>query len=568
MRLRNFICVLTYFLFLATPVFSQKFIISCENPSPKTYEPVQISFGFVNMKASAISFPKIDGLRILSGPSQYTNSTNINGKSSSSTEMVYEVMFTKPGKVVFPKFYAKHGNNKIASNVLTFDVRKGRSPFPPGYEGKEGLVVLRESKKTAYLGECISIDLLLYSIANSVSITGAELPEFNDGWVQDIKGPKNEKFVLDNYKGKPYFKFDYAKIWLVPVKTGTITYDPVRVIFTIYVRLGNAVEEDFFGVRRDELSLPFDIESNPAVFEIKELPVEDKPRDFVNAIGSFTSSIAVDKNTAKVNEPIRLKLKVSGNGNFPIMGAPPLYLPEGFESFEPKVKDNFKVQSDGISGTREFEYYIVPKREGEFTIGPVTFSFFQPDKNSYAEIKSDSFNVSVKGFMTDTTGKAGLPPTGIFNQERPFKLSEPFFGNPVYYILLGLPFLVAVIFFVFRNRLFFRKPDAEEKNMKAAESRAVKLLNELKPVLGHQHPSESIVRLSNIFIGYLSDKLAIPRNQVSRAVVMDKLTDPVAGTTIKLIYDEIDMAKFSPNPGDMVKPLFDKIEELIKLMSR
>lgn len=549
-------------------IVAQKFIVSVDNANPKTYVPVQLSFNFVNMKASKVSLPKLEGMRILNGPHQYTSSSTINGVTTGSNEVVYEIMFTKPGKYVFPRMYAKNGNSKVASNVLSVSVGQGKSPFPPGYEGKEGLVVLKESKKTAYLGECISIDLILYSISNSVSITGAELPEFNDGWVQDVKGPQNEKFVLDRYNGKSYFKFDYAKIWLVPFKTGKVVYDPVRVIFNLYVRIKSEQANNIYNQSYDELQLPFDIESNEASFEITDLPSNGKPVDFVNAIGDYTAKFSIDKSMAKVNESIRLKLNISGTGNFPVLAAPTMFLDEGFETFEPKVKDNYKVKSDGITGSKEFEYYIVPRKEGDFFIGPVKFSFFDPKQKTYKTILSDSFKVNIHGFIADTTTNVSVLKDGIYNNNKPYKLVDPFFGRPLYYILLGIPFILGVGFIVFRKRIFFSQPDIHQLNFKNAEMNAKRQMAEIKSGLNNTHSDELISSLSNVFLGYLAHKLGVVQNEISRSFIRDKITYiPIRGK-IESIYDELDLFKFSPSTVDNAKSLIDKIEGLIDLISK
>ncbi len=555
-----------FFFIFFTFIFSglgQKFSVSVSPETPKTYETAHLVFSFINMNSSPIQMPQVDGMKVLNGPNVFENSYTVNGKTEGETKIVYAVMFTKVGKVDFPSMTVNEGGKKIKSNPLSISVTKGVNPFPSGYEGKEAVVVLKESKKEAYLGECVSIDLIIYAFTNNIEVNGVDLPTFNDGWVQDIKGRADDRLVEDRYNGKKYFRLNKAKIWLVPIKTGEVIYDAARVVFNVYTRL----PENNQGYQ-EEMQMPFDLKTNKAMFTIKELPEEKKPESFVNAIGRYNTTVSIDKTQAKANEPIKVKYTISGSGNFPILDGPPLNLPDHFETFEPKVKNKFQVLQDGITGEKEFEYYIMPRKEGDYQLGPFAFSYFDVETKKYVEIRSDSFQVSIKGMIVDTTSGTVIVNKGIFTGEKVYKRSDPFFGHPLYYALLILPFLAGLGMIFFRKKIFFTKRDDTEKKMNKAEDHANKELVKVRSILDKGQAAEALTAMTLLFYQYISDKYKTTKNEITRANLQNWLPDPNTKIQVLKIMDQLDQFRFAPAAQSDVESLYNHLKNLIDEMGK
>jgi hypothetical protein len=55
-----------------------------------------------------------------------------------------------------------------------------------------------------------------------------------------------------------------------------------------------------------------------------------------------------------------------------------LNLPGDFESYDPKIDDKITVNGAGMSGSRTFQYLLIPRHEGNYDIGALTFSYFDP----------------------------------------------------------------------------------------------------------------------------------------------------------------------------------------------
>ena len=87
-------------------------------------------------------------------------------------------------------------------------------------------------------------------------------------------------------------------------------------------------------------------------------------------------STSVDKKTTRTNEPLSLKVTLSGTGNIKLLEAPTLELPPDFEQYTPKVTETINRSQGRISGSKTFEYLMIPRYPGLKVIKPVTMSYF------------------------------------------------------------------------------------------------------------------------------------------------------------------------------------------------
>ncbi len=92
---------------------------------------------------------------------------------------------------------------------------------------------------------------------------------------------------------------------------------------------------------------------------------------------------SVNKDSVNVNDAINLKLTVSGTGNLKLAESPSLKLSPDIETYDPKITDNFKSSAAGTTGQRTFEFLLIPRHYGDYTIPPVTYSYFNTSTGNY-----------------------------------------------------------------------------------------------------------------------------------------------------------------------------------------
>ena len=495
--------------------------------------------------------PPLKNMTVVGGPSQMNGSSTINGVTTTTSQLTYEVIFTTPGDYTIPSSTVVVKGKKYSSPPVNVKVIKGNSApiIPAVYKDKEVILRSQATGNKVYLGQPIAIDLLAYSFTMNLGLTDIKLPSFDGGWAKDAENVPEERMKASTYEGIPYYKGLMRRVWMIPGVVGQIEYKPVDATFVAAVKDPKAGYMEF----------NYQVKSNAIQFEVLALPVEKKPVSFVNAVGEFTWTVTINKLSAKANEPVKCIVNVEGSGNLPTLEAPVLNVPAEFEVFEPKVTNSFKTEMNGITGNKQFEYLIMPREEGTYTLGAFEFSYFNPSSKKYITLQSDSFNVKIEGVIKDTTKTNSNINEGKFDGKAPYKPGATFFGTVVYYILLGLPFIMALLMIFFRKKIFFTKKDPTVKLSKLAENKAYKLLEETLSKSG----KDAVSALSGAFFQYIGDKFSLAKNDITRANLKQYITDPSLENKGILIMDQLDQFRFAPAAESDIQSLHSTIKNFV-----
>jgi hypothetical protein len=537
-------------------VFAQKFQVAVSTTRAEVNQRITVQYQFDGGNLPNDVLPKVKNMLVVGGPSVMSGSNTINGVTTNTSQLTYEILFTQAGTFTIPASSVKTKNGKFTCSPITITVVKGRNSkpiFPAGYEGRELFIEMVALKKNVFIGEPIAIDMVVYSIFTNLNIAGVDYPTFDGGWTQDATDAFDGQLTPTSYKGKPYYKTTIRRVWMIPSITGEVEFKPVNAVFQAVVNDPHA----------GNLQFTYNSKSDPVKFNVVDVPSEKRPVSFLNAMGNFKWNVRFDKKSAKANEPVKATITINGTGNLPTLDAPVLDLGDDFEVFEPKVKNNHKVEIKGINGSKEFEYLIMPRKEGNYVLGPFEFSYFNPETKKFTTLVSDSFDLQIKGIIADTTTTNKKINNGKFDIDKPYKKSDPFFGNPFYYLLLALPFLAGLGMIFFRKRLFFVKKDESIKNLKLAEEKAGKGIIEAGKLLSQQNTSGALTQMSGVFFQYISDKFKTTKNEITRANLDKWLTEPGLKQKATKIMDQLDQFRFAPAAQSDLTHLLNDIKTFI-----
>jgi hypothetical protein len=96
-------------------------------------------------------------------------------------------------------------------------------------------------------------------------------------------------------------------------------------------------------------------------------------------------------------------VKIEGSGNISNIETPKVPLPDGFELYETKSQTKGKAGS----GEKVFQYLLIPRKAGDFTLPGIELGFFDPKKGEYVARRTDPINIHVN---EGDPGAEGLPP--------------------------------------------------------------------------------------------------------------------------------------------------------------
>lgn len=584
----NILTLLALLLFGYSFAQDVTFTAASSHSAVKTGDRFKIQFS-TNAEISNFKAPNLSKFRVLSGPNQSTQMSWVNGKTSSSISYTYIVMAAKEGDFTISPATAVFNGKPIKTNSLKIKVGKGvqvqqGGGQSSGSQTKSGGTASDElfirstvNRRKVYQGEQI---IATYKLYTRVGLAGNELvknADLNGFWSQEIDFGESvwTKEIIGGYR---YSVAKIREIVLFPQRSGKLEIDPLEMKFTVQKRVqggGQSVFDQFFG--RVE-NVEYSLKSKPIKITVLPHPV-NAPVDFTNAVGNLNMVVDVSTNEIKANEAINIKIKVSGKGNLPLIDIPTISFPSDFETYDPKINDNIKTTTAGVSGSKEFDYLIIPRHAGKFKLDPVVFSYFDPSSKKYKTITSKPIEINVlkaDGSASDnvvySSNKEDIKVLGNdiryihTNNIELSNANENFYGSWKFYLLFILAPLLFVFIYIFRNKIRVANNDVAGMRKKKAGKIAAKFLKSAKESLEANNKSAFYEDISKALFGYIGNKLNISVAELNQNNIKEKLTAiDVSEQTIQALIDTIelcDMARFAP-VSISEQEVYDKAETII-----
>ncbi|MCX6224312.1 MAG: BatD family protein [Bacteroidia bacterium] len=531
----------------------------------------------INAKAEGFTGPKIEGF-LFSGPMLSTSMSTqiINNQVSQSVSYTYNynIQSTQEGVFNIPSASAVVKGKTYSSDPVKIEVVKGNQDKQQG--GQSGtssdgvnpddlFVKIEVDRNQVYKGEQIFATIKIFTRVTLARFGEIKMPAFGGFWTQDI--PTSEQVSLErtNYNSKIYNVGIIRRTILVPQKTGKITIEPFEIECFVNVQRKSQRSpfDDFFGsyetVTKRVKSLPVDI-------TVKPFP-DNQPAGFNGAVGKFTITAGIDKHEVKTNEAVALKVTVKGNGNLKLIELPAFRFPADLEVYDPKITDNIDAGSNGITGSKTFEYLIIPRHAGSFEIPSWNFSYFDPTAGSFKTFTSDIMRINVtkgendsEATIVSTPGKEDIRVIGqdirfIKTGKPSFKVrGEHFFASAGFTFSFVILFLLFVVFIFFFRSRFKNLADVEGSRFRKANTISRKRLALARKYLESSSRDECLEALTRALWGYVSDKFNIDFSNLNRDNIRELLLNRgVDEETIKNLIETIDNAeflRFAPGKAD------------------
>jgi BatD DUF11 like domain len=426
-RIRN-----TLLAALGLGVFSAAMAFADDPLVYATIQPAQIQLGesarftITNLGdgTNPITMPVVSGLKF-----EIIERTRevqlINGTTLPSTSVVMRVTPQIAGIFTIPAVTPKAQPLVLQVNAASSGTNIPRptgpaAPLPPPiFSGasvpkgvrltEDGSAYVRLSipKREVYVGESVPVEMEVGMRSGFVaSING--LPKLTD-----------DNFALNNLShqperteklinGEPFVLLTWRSTVAV-VKPGSFSLS-AEVPLTVKIRtrpkrdsslddrFGDPFWQNLFGA-----TIPKDINvTSPAQqLTVHELPAEGRPVDFHGAIGTFSITSDVAPTKADVGDPLTLRMRVTGSGNFDRVDSSMLDRLDQWKTYPPKSSFNTN-DPIGLSGMKTFEQPVIASKPGVQELPGLTFSYFDPDKRRYETARSASLSVSISPSLADS----------------------------------------------------------------------------------------------------------------------------------------------------------------------
>jgi hypothetical protein len=452
---------------------------------------------------------------------------------------------TKKGSFEIEPLSFTVNNAAITSSTVPINVGEPTAEAAKKVTTNSNIFAIIELSTTkVYMGEPVVATYKVFSRYYSESATDYSFPKPKDFWAEEIKpGKQGWPATTERLNNTNYKVFTIKKELLYPQRSGEVKVPPFDMSLTV---------QSSFWDRGEKIN----IASNSPTISVTALP-EPKPKEFNNLVGEFKLEASITRTQCKTDEAIDVYIKISGKGNLNNLSTPKINFPKEFEMLgDPDVKDNTSVSVNGIAGSKEFNYIIVPRIKGAYELPPIEFSYFDTKTKSYKTLRQDGFVINVEqgekpSAASGTIGTIGKDIEMINEDIRYIKTktilkesSQPFFGSWKFYGASALPLLLMLVVFLLKR--------TQEKNQSDAAYKKVQALKKAQALLkeaSKQSGSEALNQLTAGIYSFLSFYFDLPLSELNREKIEEKLKEKKINETLsgKLItvLDEFEMARYA-----------------------
>ena len=565
-------------------------------------------------QGSNLTYPNFKDFEIYSGPNQSQSMSMVNGTFSQSTTLSLFLAAKKEGKFTIGPATVMSGNQKLETKSIVIEVVKGNAPQQQGTNSNaqqnqsqqnqsqaqeknqyasaissEDLFVRTFLSKTkCYLGEQLTLTQKVYSRVDLRGFQNVKFPQYNGFWSQQEETTKQVNLQQENVNGVMYYVAEYHKVYLFPQRAGNITIEPVElecIVRRQTKRQPRNIFEQFFGAGGYE-DVPVKVKSKPVKVEVLDLPTENKPINYTGAVGNFSYKAEISTNQVKANDAFNLKLTINGHGNIKLVEPLKLNLPENFEVYDPKVNENVKT-SGGVSGSKTYDYLIIPRDKGEFILSNLNFSFFDADKKQYITLPSPDIKITVLEGDANSAQIISPSKKGVKQSENDIryiktgdlglrKNNYEFFSSFLHYLFLLIPTVLFI-----GGLIAVRQRIKANSNMAAVKERKAAKMAKQQLVVAEKHmkaaeKDQFFTEILNALHKYIGYKFGLPISDLSKEKISEMLISKhVTEETTKNVIETLntcEYAKYAPSAvtEDLNKvyhntiELISQIEEQIK----
>ena len=599
MHLKRIIYILGIFLFAIVSAQAQKFNASPGQVEVGINDDFQISWSVEGI-GGTFDFPNTADFTPL-GTMQSSSESFENGKYIRTITFICQYHPKKAGTFKIPGAIIRTNRGIVKSNEVTVKVTQntpkpkqganGKNDGSEGNGGGEYFIEATVDKANVYEGEPVTVTYRLYFY--NVDTRGASLkkvPPFTGFWAKDLPDAADKQLRAENRNGKRYAAATIKKSILYPQHSGNLTIDPLEVEAAIVMQAPrkqrqahNPFDDPFFDDPffndpffggRVEVKRKI-MKSNPFVIHVNALPEAGKPDNFSGLVGNFRIYANVDKTKLKENDALTYRVTVEGTGNIQEVQPFKLNLPPDWDVYDPKTVDR--------AGARSFEYTIIPKKMGKYTIPPLEFSYFDLGARKYITDKTKEFEIEVeKGTGTPNGPSSGYDKEDVklIGQDIRFiKISTDglkkdagnFYGSLLFWVFAILPFPLFILLLFFRRKNEENSADVAGTLRRKATGMARQRLKNAKAFMDKNDTAGFYTEVLLALYGYIQHKIGMQLAETSRENIKQVLIEHHAHeaeiTRFIQLVDTCEFAKYAPSAArDNLNEVYNQSVELISAL--
>ncbi len=550
----------------------------------------------VSLSGTVRSLPK-PILPDLSDFEVYSSGTSSNfsiGIGSFVNQITYSYVLVprKIGIITIQPAVVQYQGNTYSTEPIKIEVRQSTaqppSPQKPQAKtqqpagtraGQDFFVEQSVDNSRPYVGQQVTLTFRFYQAQNLFQQPTLKWPDYSGFWIEDL--PPNKSYTT-TINGKVYRVTEIRRA-LFPTTPGRHVIDPAELVIPAdaFGFFDSFFDDPFgmFGQRRRAPQREQVLRTSSLVLEVRQLPENGKPADFSGAVGRYSLSVSKDRDSVVVDQPVTLKASIAGVGNMKKLPQLELRQPENFRLYDSGSSENISKNDYLISGSKNFEWVLIPTAPGEYELPDISFSYFDPQQGKYITLNKKAGAVKVgrsaaiaENPLSIARNIIGTEKTGLnyiiteLNESRP---SKPLYGNSTFWYMQIFPIAWLTGLTIYSARKKRLENDQAFARRSYASKAARKALKSARESLND--PERFFSSIYTGVVGFVADKLNVSAAGLTTQAMLKLLTD--TGKCGDLVSDleklvnACDSARYSP-----VKPEKKQMQEIYesaeKLLSR
>ena len=533
--------------------------------------------------ATQSSVPNVDGLEI-EPIGEQTSIQMINGNVTRNVEELFSVTPTRAGDFTIPPIGGSGQPIRLhvdrgTGGQTQRSIPQSRSHLPaPSFSQRSNSATVDSKNHSAFLrielpkqeltvGELVPVKVKAYFRAGvSASLNG--LPTLSSDAFTLNKVDDNPEQTNEAINGVPYTVVTWTSA-LSAVKAGDY---PLNLDLPVMVRVQekgarrNNPFKDFFGDEpgfddpffdnffSNATQKPLTLHTDGATVKIKALPTQGRPADFSGAVGQFEVSSEVSARNGTTGDPLTLKIKIEGRGNFDRVTTSGLTNSSDWKTYKPNGKFTAN-DSGGIEGEKTFEQSIVPTKAGAQEIPALNFSYFDPEAQRYVTKSTTPIAIDV------AQGNASVPvapAAPVADAPKPnsdgLAPDQPVTGRTVsslrplvltpWFITLNAVMVIAIVFGAAFRWLRHRRANDPQRLQREATDKSVReSLAKMDAALKAQDAPRFFTAARQALQERLAAKWELPRSRVTIPEIRARLNGN--GEEIRSVFQTADEIAYS-----------------------
>ena len=573
-------------------------------------ERFRITYKIDSRDSKEFRAPDMKSINVLAGPSTSSSSSTqiINGKVSSSYSMTYTyvVVATQEGDIELDGATVMSGGKQLSSNKLTIKVlppdqntqqqqgSQGQGGSLSGAQRPSGqasstsgadelFMLATVDKTTVYEQEALLLTFKIYKLPSvDLRTMSNKMPDLKNFHVQEVELPQQKEFNLEHYNGRNYQTMVWSQYVLFPQHSGDLEIPATPFEGVVAQRVENRTNDvfDMFFNSSRYVEVKKDLNTRSIKINVKPLP-QGKSSSFYGGVGDFNISSTISSTDVTANDAVTVRVILSGTGNLKLVKTPEIKFPQDFDIYDPKVDNKYTIKGGRQTGNKVYEYLIIPRHAGQYTIPSLEFQYFDPKNGSYKTVKTEEYTLNVAkgqgGGESQTSvayvNKEDLKYLGqdVRFHATPASLKSgnvEFFGSVLFYVYLALPLVILFVLVAISRKRIADSANMAKVRAGKANSVATRRLKSAHKFMKDGRKNEFYDEMMRALSGYMGDKLVIPtaelsKDRIGESLLNRKVAKETADQVIGLL-DECEFARYAP--GDDTGRMDRLYEQAVKVI--